>query len=341
MYDEYNFDAKNYLLKELNKIFYKKYNDKNLLKRCYNELNLLYENDVLFIIEYLYKFKKEKKDVSYYFNGMVNNLFVLYVLGLNVVNPIKYDLSYELYFDETLDVYLNNYNTYDFINYLIKKNNGFHIVKGKNDTDINEDNNYLVIPYGWENDEILFRINHEFIMETVEDCNKYKSTYLTIKLSDKFFLDGYDKVDLINCINTRDEIKIFDIVKPKSLEDYIKVKSIAHSVKCWKNNQDILFTNNKLNVNTLITNRDDIYDYLIKHNIDKDLAIDIIKIICRHNDKTSYIWKEYLKIMEDNGCEEIFIKVITNLISIHGRGEAISECLFVLDKDNYQFEEKK
>ena len=91
MYDEYNFDAKNYLLKELNKIFYKKYDDKNLLKRCYKELNLLYENDVLFITEYLYKFKKEKKDVSYYFNGMVNNLFVLYVLGLNVVNPIKYE----------------------------------------------------------------------------------------------------------------------------------------------------------------------------------------------------------------------------------------------------------
>ncbi len=335
MYNELNFDSKNYLLKELNKIFYKKYNDKNLLKRCYSEINLLYENDVLFIIEYLYKFKKEKKDVSYYFKGMINNLFVLYVLGLNVVNPIKYNLSYELYFDETLDVYLNNFDTYDFINYLIKNNNGFHIVKGKTNPGINEDNNYLLIPYGCKDDEILFKFNHESIMEIVEDYNKYKFTYLTIKLSNKYFLSGYDKVDLINCINTQDEIKIFDTIKPKSLEDYIKVKNIAHSVKCWKNNQDILFNSNKLNINNLITSRDDIYDYLIKHNIDKVVAIDIIKIICRHNAKTSYIWKEYLKIMKDNSCEEVFIKVITNLISIHGRGEAISECLFVLDKNNY------
>lgn len=335
MYNELNFAAKNYLLRELNKIFYKKYKDKSLLKRCYNELNLLYENHVLFIIEYLYKFKQEKKDASFYFRGMINNLFILYVLGLNSVDSIKYNLSYELYFDETLDVYLNNYNTSDFIEYLTRNGNEFHIVKGKTGTDITEDNNYLVIPYGWEDDKILFKFNHENIMETVEDYHKYSFTYLTIKISDKYFLDCYDNVDLINCINTPNEKEIADIIKPKSLEDYIKVKGIAHSVKCWKNNQDVLFISNKLNINTLITSRDDIYDYLIKRNIDKDLAVDIIKIICRHNDKTSYIWKEYLKIMRDNGCEEIFINVIIKLLSINGRGEAISECLFILDKNNY------
>ena len=220
MYNELNFDAKNYLLKELNNIFYKKYGDKKLLKRCYKELNLLYENNVLFIIKYLYKFKKEKKDVSYYFNGMINNLFVLYVLGLNKVDPIKYNLSYELYFDETLDVCLNNYNTSDFIEYLTKNNNGFHIVKGKTNNKLNEDNNYLLIPYGYEDKKMLFNLNEESIMETKEDYHKYSFTYLTIKISNKYFLDGYDKLDLINCINTPNEKEISDTIKPKSLEDY-------------------------------------------------------------------------------------------------------------------------
>ena len=334
MYQELNNEAKNYLLKELNDIFYKKYDDKNLLKRCYTELNLLYENNVLFVIEYLYRFKKTNKDISYYFNGMINNLSVLYVLGLNAVDPIKYNLSYELYFDETLDLCLNNYNASNFVEYLTK-NDDFHIIKGKTNNEINEDNNYILIPYGYEDDEMLLKINHENIIETVKDYHKYSFTYLTIKISDKYILDDYDKIDLINCINTPDEIKIADIVKPKSLEDYIKVKSIAHSVKCWKNNQDSLFIRNKLNINTLITSRDDIYDYLIKHNIDKELAIDIIKFICRNNDKTSYVWKEYLKVMKNNNCEETFIDTITKLMYIHGRGQAISECLYVLSQNNY------
>ena len=34
MYREINLEAKNYLVKELNEIFYKKYNDKKLLYRC-------------------------------------------------------------------------------------------------------------------------------------------------------------------------------------------------------------------------------------------------------------------------------------------------------------------
>ena len=53
MYDELNFDAKNYLLKELNDVYYKKYNDKNLLKRLVMAENKIYEGFKTALLEYI------------------------------------------------------------------------------------------------------------------------------------------------------------------------------------------------------------------------------------------------------------------------------------------------
>ena len=334
MYNEINFDAKNYLLKELLHIFNEKYDDKNLLDRCYKELNILYENNVLFIIEYLYKYKNENKDTKYFFKGMINNLFILYVLGLNDVDQVKYNLSYELYFDETINVSLINQSALEFVEYLSRYGKDFQIIKGKTDRDIHDNDTYLLIPATYEDSNMLLKFNNDGVLETVEDYHQYSLTYLTIKIDEKPLLLDSDKVSLKNVITTPDDIKIASILNPKTLDDYIKVKSIAHSVRCFKNNQDKLIRENKIDINTLITSRDDIYDYLINHSINKFIAVDIVKSLCRHKDFNSYLWGKYFQLMRENGCEEIFIEIITKLISIHGRGEAVSECLKYLDKNN-------
>lgn len=82
--------AKDYITKELEKVFLTKYHDMNLLSRCYEEIDLLYDRGLLFIIEALYKYKNNSKDKSYryYFGGSCNNLLLLYVLGLSSVNPL-------------------------------------------------------------------------------------------------------------------------------------------------------------------------------------------------------------------------------------------------------------
>ena len=77
------------------------------------------------------------------------------------------------------------------------------------------------------------------------------------------------------------------------------------------------------------------FDYLVKHEVDKDIAIDIIRTLKQHLGNSSYVWNEYVKIMKEHNCDDTFIKILNKLIAVYGRGEAISECLFVLDEDNY------
>ena len=49
----------------------------------------------------------------------------------------------------------------------------------------------------------------------------------------------------------------------------------------------------------------------------------------------SYLWNKYIKLMKEHNCDEMFIDIISKIRFISGRGQAVSECLFVLDKDNY------
>jgi len=85
IYEELNNEAKEYLIQELDKIFYKKYKDEKLLERCYKEINILYDKALLFIVKYLYKYKQKYECVSYHFEGTINNLLLLYVSNLVLI----------------------------------------------------------------------------------------------------------------------------------------------------------------------------------------------------------------------------------------------------------------
>ena len=72
IYEELNKQAKEYITKELDD----KINDNKILERCYKEINILYDKSLLFIIEHLYKYKQKTKNISYYFEGSINNLLI-------------------------------------------------------------------------------------------------------------------------------------------------------------------------------------------------------------------------------------------------------------------------
>ena len=91
-YKSLNDKAKEYLVIELKK----KTGDNEVLDRCYKEINTLYDDGLLFIVQYLYMYKQCNVEVDYYFRGMVNNLLLLFILGLSQVNPLKYNLPFEL-----------------------------------------------------------------------------------------------------------------------------------------------------------------------------------------------------------------------------------------------------
>ncbi len=341
MYEQYvtlNNNSKNYFLTLLNN----EIKDKPTLERCKKEIDLLYDKGLLFIIELLHKYKKTEKSVSFHFRGMANNLLLLYVLGINKVDPIQYNLPYELFTDKTLHIDFINGRSFDFINSTNQYNQDFKIVKGSfelsNVYEINEleDKHYLIVPNYAQQNDMTFRLNESNKFETIEDYHTFKDKYIIIKLDDKPLIQE-NNVNLKYAMDTPFEKELSNRLNPKTIDDYAKIISLAHGTHVWKKNQEELFKQGKIDIHNIISNREDIYEYLIDHSIAHNIALDIVKQLSKS--KTNKLWQSYINIMKEYNCDDKFIDILTKTLYISGRGQAVSECLFVLDKTNYYLEE--
>jgi len=339
-YEDLNYNAKEFFTEELDNLFPKEL-DKQLLERCYIEMNMLFEKGLLFIIKYLHKYHLENPEIKYYFKGMINNLLFLYVLHLSEVDPLKYNLPYELFTDKEIDVWLINGSSVDLARYLEKCSYDFKLVSGSFEREdieeINEleDNHYLIIPKYYQPKDLTFRLNEFCHFETVEDYRLFKDKYLTIRLDDKKFIFEKD-VDIKNALHTDFENEVSKLLKPKTVDDYVKVISLAHGTRVWKENQDELFKNGKIDIHSVISNREDVYEYLIHHSIEHDVAIDIVKQMSKaRTSKSNKLWQKYVDIMKERDCDDMFIDIVSKVLYIFGRGQAVSECLYALDEKNY------
>lgn len=342
-YEELNLQAKDYFIVEIEKIFYKKYKNKELLDRCYKEIDILFEKGLLFIIEHLYKYKKQSTNVWYYFSGSTNNLFLLYLLELNKVNPIEYNLPYELFKEKVIKIEVAGV-TYGLLYYL-QRCDGFKIVSGyfeKEDIEeINkiEEDHYLLIPESFPMDDMLFKLNKIGMFETIDDYRKYKDNYVAIKISEKCQITKYKNIGIENVISNEFEKQLKTILKPQTISHYIKIKSLGHGANVWKNNQDKLVKHNRLDLDSIISNREDVYEYLLEHHITSKKALEILNFVnIMHTSYYSNIWDNYVKIMKFHKCDDMFIEIIENIDYISSRGQAVSECLFTLDIENYIIE---
>lgn len=336
-YEELNDDARDYFLVLLaNKV-----KDEEVLKRCKKEVDLLYDKGLLFIIEFLHKYKKTEEPVGFHFRGMANNLLLLYVFGMSKIDPIKYNLPYELFTDKTLCIDFINGCSIDFVDVVEKYARDFRIVKGSfeptNVDEINNfaDNHYLVIPKYGQPTNMTFRLNEFSQFETVEDYHLFTDEYLAIILDDRTLICK-KKLDVKNALHTDFEKEVSKLLKPKTVDDYVKVISLAHGTRVWKENQDELFKNGKIDIHSVISNREDVYEYLIHHLIEHDVAIDIVKQMSKaRTSKSNELWQKYVDIMKEYNCDDMFINILSKVLYIFGRGQAVSECLYALDETNY------
>ena len=336
-YEELNDASRDYFLVLLTN----KVKDKKVLNRCKREIDLLYDRGLLFILEFLHKYKETNESVSFHFRGMANNLLLLYVFGISKVDPIKYNLPYELFTDKTLCIDFINGCSIDFVDAVEKYAKDFRIIKGSFEPgDVDEinkltDNHYLIIPKYVQPTNMTFRLNEFSQFETVEDYHLFTDEYLTIRLDDKILIQE-DKVDVKYAMHTEFEEEVAKLLKPKTIDDYVKVISIAHGTKVWKENQDELFKDGKIDIHSLVSNREDVYEYLVNHSIEHDTAIDIVKQMSKaRTSKSNELWQKYVDIMKEHDCDDMFINIVSKVLYIFGRGQAVSECLYALDETNY------
>lgn len=316
--------------------------EKKVYERCKKEIELLYNKGLLFIVEYLYKFKISTNTDAMCFKGMFNNILLLYILGLSNVDPIKYNLPYELFTINNLIIEFLYFNSIVFLEFIEKNTDEFRIFKCSYEESLDKDLNkynedrYLILPAHWRlPEDMTFRLNDFNQFEITEDCAKYDGDYIILKLMDKESILEKE-VDLHYALNSKFELELERELRPEDFDDYVKIISFSHSTRVWKYNQEELYKANKIDKKNLISNREDIYEYLLNHSIDKETALDIIKLLTNGTIKSeSKLWKRYIRIMKENRCDDMFIDILSKIVFISGRGQAVAECLYALDENAY------
>lgn len=315
-----------------------KVKDKNNLDRCKNELKLLYETGSLFIIEALYLYKKKNKHIKYFFKRTFNNLLILYLLKLNAVDPIKYNLPYYFFNENKLDVAIINEPSIIFICYELGKKDSFKVIAGNFQEEDIEDvpfllDHYIFIPYYIHPLDMQFKLRNS-MFETVEDFRNYKNEYLIARISE---IEPFVNLDIKieNAFTSEFELMLKEKLKPKTFNDYVKIISLAHGTNVWSDNQDKLFEKGKINIKNIISNREDIYELLLDHSIDEKTALRMCKVLFFPKKNKNYEWKECIKIMNDHNIDDMYIDIFCRLNYIAPRGQYVNECLIALDKKNY------
>lgn len=131
----------------------------------------------------------------------------------------------------------------------------------------------------------------------------------------------YDDLNIEKCylpeFGTNYTNEIIKAIKPKTLNDLIKLICIGHGTDAWNDNQDTLIKNKTIKIDELISSRDDVADYLISKGCSKDLSIRTMESVRkgRFNQENKN---------ELGDISETFIKVIDKIKYLFPRGHCIA-----------------
>ncbi|MBE5849749.1 MAG: hypothetical protein E7298_06250 [Lachnospiraceae bacterium] len=68
---------------------------------------------------------------------------------------------------------------------------------------------------------------------------------------------------------------IYDTITPKNLPEYIKCLEFKLDIDAWEENAETLFKEGKAPLNDLIADREDVYEYMLDHGVEKEMAFRI------------------------------------------------------------------
>ena len=72
---------------------------------------------------------------------------------------------------------------------------------------------------------------------------------------------------------------VIDASHPKTYADYVKCYGLKHGTGVWENNAEILMHEGKVPFNDLIAHREDVYEYLLERELDRNTAYEIAEYV--------------------------------------------------------------
>lgn len=86
-------------------------------------------------------------------------------------------------------------------------------------------------------------------------------------------------------------IEVANATKPKTFNDLVKIISLSHGTDVWNNNAEVLIKEKSVNLQDVISNRDDLFDILLSHGVGIEESYKIMENVRKGK---GYIYKEQL-----------------------------------------------
>lgn len=117
--------------------------------------------------------------------------------------------------------------------------------------------------------------------------------------------------------------------KPESFEDLVKISALSHGTDVWNNNAQDLIKNGTAGLKEVIACRDDIMNYLMELEIEKEIAFKIMETVRRGKParKREEKWPNYVELMKKYGVPDWYIKSCEKIRYLFPRAHAINYVL--------------
>ena len=116
---------------------------------------------------------------------------------------------------------------------------------------------------------------------------------------------------------------VYNICRPKTMAEYVKCYGFTHSTGAWEDNAEKLLTNGEVPLEDLIGNREDVYEFLLKHGIKHEMAFEITEYV-RKGRAYGGNWKPDMKIaMANANVPDWFIDYCEKIRYLFPRAHAI------------------
>jgi len=285
---------------------------KETKERLNLELNSIINNHFESIYLICSELVKYSNELGYEigFRGSVGNSLVAYLLEITSIDPIQYNLPFEMFagknYDKKpkIDLYFSNKIQSKIVAYLEKK-------YGKVEINILE-NNDLTILHELEKETNIsskdIRLDDKETLKMFLHANNKSYPISTNGISE--FEDGFAK-------------KMVEIAKPRNFNDLVCISALSHGSGTWNYNAHTLVREDGKKIDEVISNREDMYHYLLNNGIDKNTAYDITlfitdgkalkgrslwKLKIDEYKEFSDKWEEYKKILKEHNIPDWYIK---------------------------------
>ena len=271
-------------------------------ERLNNELKSIIDNNFsgIYLVSQKLVEKSNKDGYIVGIRGSIGSSLVAYCLGITEVDPIKYEIPFEVFAgfngDKEPDVNLTFAKEY----------------KLNIDTDVPDEIKIL--------ESKLSTILHKLQAETGIDPT-------TISLDDKETLNIICSADTIDIpeFETEDVRNIILETKPTNFDDLVKINALSHSTNAWEENAEYLIKDGIATFQEVITSRDDIMIYLMEMGISRETSFDIMEYVRKGKARKNkdILWEEYKTIMTDHNVPEWYISSCEKIMYLFPKAHCV------------------